>query len=105
MVQEIWRELLQTLDPEQLSGLREAGLNPSSLCQGLARLDGEPCPQLDCDDDDFDINPAALEACNHVDDNCTSPGTTSASSRDGSTTSRRLCPRSSRQPGSCPAVR
>jgi len=55
VVQEIWRELLQTLDPEQLSGLREAGLNPSSLCQGLARLDGEPCPQLDCDDDDFAI--------------------------------------------------
>ena len=56
VVQEIWHDLLQSLNPDQLRGLLTAGLTVEAFVRELNTLDSEPKPQVCTDAEDFAID-------------------------------------------------
>ena len=56
VVQEIWHDLLQSLDPDQYRGLLSAGLTAEALTRGLNTLDSDPSPQVCTDGADFVVD-------------------------------------------------
>ena len=56
MVQEIWHDLLESLDPDHYRGLLSAGLTAEALTRGLNTLDSDPTPQVCTDGADFVVD-------------------------------------------------
>lgn len=55
VVQDLWQQELLTLPDEQFQGLRQRGLSPQTLGAALARMDGDPNPQLACEPARVDV--------------------------------------------------